>query len=182
MRTSGSFGSVGRPRSCWRAPVGCFLTLHGGGGAGRDPPRSRDEDRRLRHCLGAQGRVARKGLGRSGTGAAGAAGCSAQAGRETRQVVSDDQGCFSVEPVHGGACHVVSADAASVCRCWAANTAPPSAAEQLTLVSQQRVERGQSPVHELYTPILVSLVVAAAIAIPLAVHNAEKAVLPEAKG
>ena len=97
-----------------------------------------------------------------------------QAGRETRQVVSDDQGCFSVEPIHGGACHVVSADAASVCRCWAANTAPPSAAEQLTLVSQQRVERGQSPVHELYTPILVSLVVAAAIAIPLAVHNAKK--------
>jgi hypothetical protein len=97
-----------------------------------------------------------------------------QAGGQPRQTIADRQGRFVFEDLGGGVWQVSSGAAVAVCRCWAANTAPPSATEQLLLVSPAAVQRGQRPIEELTTPILIGLVVAAAIAIPIAVHNAKK--------
>jgi hypothetical protein len=61
-----------------------------------------------------------------------------------------------------------------LCRCWAAGTAPPAAQGEVLLVPIGLVERGQRPIGEiLANPILIGLIIAAAIALPIAVHNSK---------
>ena len=98
------------------------------------------------------------------------------AGDRPMRAVSDREGRFVLEGVSGGVYRVTSNEASAICRCWKYGTAPPAATQQLLLVASNSVERGQKPIGELLcsTPVLVGLIIAAAIAIPVSVHNANK--------
>jgi hypothetical protein len=95
-------------------------------------------------------------------------------GGQPRRMSTDAQGRFVVENMSGGVYQIAADDTAVVCRCWTANSAPPVAAKQLLIVSGEGVERGQRPFCDLLTgPLLIGLVIVAAIAIPIAVHNSQ---------
>jgi hypothetical protein len=93
--------------------------------------------------------------------------------REAARVATDRQGAFSVGGLRGGVYTIVVDTDACVCRVWSAGTGPPHAGRQLLIVRGEQVERGQMPFHCLFPqgPVLAGLVVAAAIAIPVAIHN-----------
>ena len=99
-----------------------------------------------------------------------------QDGRQMAATQSDRLGRFSVDGIHGGVFQVLAGGNMYVCRGWTAGTAPPIATEQLLVVDGGVVERGQRPISDLFfaDPIMVGLVVAAAIAIPIAISNSKK--------
>ncbi len=87
---------------------------------------------------------------------------------------SDRTGNFRVSGVSAGVCQVTCGQQAIACRCWAQRTAPPVATQQLLLVIGNVTERGQRPIADLLTgPVLIGLIIAAAVAIPIAIHNAQ---------
>jgi hypothetical protein len=98
-----------------------------------------------------------------------------QLGREPTLAHSDRQGRFRMSGLTAGLCQFEYGDNAVVCRCWSPNTAPPAAAKELLLTPGDLVERGQRPIGDLLTgPVLIGLIIAAAIAIPIAIHNSQK--------
>jgi hypothetical protein len=97
-----------------------------------------------------------------------------QPGQQPRQTVSDAQGRFIVPNVRAGVYHLAADGSVFLCRCWATGTAPPAARDEVLLVPTGFVERGQRPIGEiLANPLLIGLIIAAAIAIPIAVHNSK---------
>ena len=96
-----------------------------------------------------------------------------QPGGEVGRATSDEEGRFRFTRLRGGLYHVSSGVGQSICRLWAAETAPPAATDQLLVVSGNMVQRGQRPFGELLRapPVILALVIAAAIAIPVAVFN-----------
>ncbi len=99
-----------------------------------------------------------------------------QDGRQIASVTPDKQGRFHIDGLHGGLFQVTAGSNAYICRGWAAGTAPPIARQQLLIVPEGIVQRGQRPFSDLFfaDPVLIGLVVAAAIAIPIAIHNSRK--------
>jgi hypothetical protein len=91
------------------------------------------------------------------------------------QTQTDANGRFQFTGLTGGTYQVATADAALVCRCWTNQAAPPSAQRELLLVAGQDIQRGQYPIGDMLfsAPVLIALVIAAAIAIPIAVHNSQ---------
>lgn len=92
---------------------------------------------------------------------------------ELGQTMSDDQGRFRFPGLRGGV-YGLSADGPSqVYRVWTANAAPPKAIPEVVLISGDVVQRGQRPFAELFVadPVVLGVILAAAIAIPVAVHN-----------
>jgi len=98
-----------------------------------------------------------------------------QSTQDLATTTADETGRFVVGGLRGGLHHVLTDGDALVCRSWATHTAPPAATEQVLLVRGDRVERGQMPLGSLLVsdPVLLGIVIAAAIAIPVAVHNAK---------
>jgi hypothetical protein len=98
-----------------------------------------------------------------------------QAGIERASTHSNERGEFSVAGLSAGVYLATTSNAAVACRCWAVRTAPPSAQSQLLLVDDPLVARGQRPIGDLLCcpPLLLTALVVAAIAIPIAVHNAQ---------
>lgn len=96
---------------------------------------------------------------------------------QPQQTRTDTSGRFVIDGATGGLYQVATADSVVLCRCWAENTAPPGANRDLLIVSGDGVQRGQRPIGELLfsAPVLVALVIAAAIAIPIAIHNSQDA-------
>ncbi|MBM4003949.1 MAG: hypothetical protein FJ295_11800 [Planctomycetes bacterium] len=95
-----------------------------------------------------------------------------QNGETVGDTATDTKGRFRLEKLRGGVCHVVTEDATFVCRCWTEETAPPAARSQLLVISQEGIERGQRPIGEaIGNPLLIGTVIAAAVAIPIAIHN-----------
>jgi hypothetical protein len=95
-----------------------------------------------------------------------------QHGEKIGETATDAKGRFRVEQLRGGVCHVITDDATFVCRCWTEETAPPASRTQLLVISQEGVERGQRPIGEaIGNPLLIGTVIAAAVAIPIAIHN-----------
>lgn len=91
------------------------------------------------------------------------------------QSVSDANGHFRFQQAKPGTYQLASQGSYQVCRCWAANTAPPAASPGLLLVEGDQTLRGQRPIGELLSgPVLIGLIIAAAIIIPIAVHNSKK--------
>jgi hypothetical protein len=97
---------------------------------------------------------------------------------------TDASGLFAVAGLRGGIHQVNSGDAAQVCRVWAPGTAPPRTASSLQIVAGEDVVRGQwgpPPGNRflkkakvwLTNPFVVGGIVAAAVAIPVALHNAD---------
>jgi hypothetical protein len=98
-----------------------------------------------------------------------------QHGKEAGSATSDADGVFVVQGLRAGAYHVATSAAALPCRCWADRTAPPSAVDRVLLVQDPAVLRGQRPFHDFLfsPPVLIGVLIAAAIAIPIAVHNSQ---------
>ncbi|GIW93684.1 MAG: hypothetical protein KatS3mg110_1725 [Pirellulaceae bacterium] len=95
--------------------------------------------------------------------------------RPVARCVTGVDGEFCVTGLRGGLYQVVGPNAATAARLWAAGTAPPQAAERLTVAAQTDLVRGQRPFAEIITnPLVIGAVIAAAIAIPIAVHNSGK--------
>ena len=91
---------------------------------------------------------------------------------ETR---TDSQGDFVFEELQGGVYQVQVDQAMVTCRVWTRNAAPPVAREQLLLVDAPELARGQQPIGQIFTnPLFLGLLVAAAIAIPISIHNSQK--------
>jgi len=87
---------------------------------------------------------------------------------------TDGNGRFRLANVKAGLTRVAAQDADLVVRCWTHGTAPPTASKQILLTADQRLQRGQRPIADLLSgPVLIGLIIAAAIAIPIAVHNSK---------
>jgi len=87
---------------------------------------------------------------------------------------TDAAGSFEVAGVGGGAYRLVVGKQDTSLRLWKHGTAPPTAQPILDLRDGNPVHRGQQPLS-CFLPsgetILIGLLLAAAIAIPIAVHN-----------
>lgn len=96
-------------------------------------------------------------------------------GAEPQKTQTDQNGRFHLNGLSGGTYQIATIDSAAVCRCWSEKTAPPAARKELLLVSGEGIERGQYPFSDMLfsAPVLIALVIAAAIAIPIAVHNSQ---------
>ena len=100
-----------------------------------------------------------------------------QAPRQAAARTSTDAlGCFAVKGLNGGMYQVTAGRQVVLIRAWAAGTAPPKTRRSALIVVGDDVVRGQQPLGEFLTSdaVLISALVAAAIAIPVAVHQANK--------
>jgi hypothetical protein len=97
---------------------------------------------------------------------------------------TDESGRFAVAGLRGGVHQVHAGDAARVCRLWTPGTAPPKSTSTVQIVTGEDVVRGQwgpPPGNGFLkkakvwatNPFVVGGIVAAAVAIPVALHNAD---------
>jgi hypothetical protein len=110
-------------------------------------------------------------------------------GRQQWSAATDAEGKFRFDGLRGGGYRVQSGGQVQFCRAWKDGTAPPAANRGLMLVQGRQTILGQycgSPVQcgspvcgmpdcrqILTSPLFAAGVVAAAIAIPIAIHNAD---------
>lgn len=92
------------------------------------------------------------------------------------QTVSNRAGHFALTRISTGTYQLVAGDTQRVCRLWAPKTAPPKALRGATMVVGQGPMRAQSRAngplaYYLGNPWIIGGIVAAAIAIPVAIHN-----------
>lgn len=104
-------------------------------------------------------------------------------GNQQWTTYTDTEGNFHLEGLFGSTYQVEAAGQTEIIRAWAPGTAPPQAVEGLLLVHDNSVVLGQhcgSPVcgsmvcaakHPLSNPFILGGLVAAAIAIPVGIHN-----------
>lgn len=97
---------------------------------------------------------------------------------------TNENGRFRLADMRGGVHQLQVGGHVQTCRVWTAQAAPPSAVPQLLVVQDSQVALAQhcgSPVacglagckNALANPLIVGGLVAAAIAIPVAIHNAD---------
>lgn len=107
-----------------------------------------------------------------GRPASGAAITVRQANREVVGLMADAEGRFAVTGLRGGTYEIATARTAGLYRLWVARTAPPSARPGVLIVDGGPQVRGQQTMREFLTrPWVLTGVVAAAIAIPVAVAS-----------
>jgi hypothetical protein len=115
-------------------------------------------------------------------------------GRSVASTTTNDRGEFEFAGVKGGAYSVHTGEQTQTCRVWTSAAAPPSATRGLMIVQGDQAVLGQNrgpfigcgtPVYcgtpvggaglgmreALRNPLVIGGIVAAAIAIPVAVHN-----------
>jgi Carboxypeptidase regulatory-like domain len=100
------------------------------------------------------------------------------ANHEVVRTTTDNNGVFAAKGLRGGQYQLVTDDGASVCRLWAADTAPPSARPAALVVTGNGVVRGQGPVHNWVSwmkahPYITAGTVAGLVAIPIIVASNE---------
>lgn len=94
--------------------------------------------------------------------------------RMIAETVTDKSGQFRLRVERTGAYTMKIGRAGIACRCWGHEIAPPSATEQLILLSPESTVRGQRPFADIVTnPLFVGAVIAAAVAIPIAVSSSD---------
>lgn len=95
-------------------------------------------------------------------------------GKTVQKTTTDQDGRFSFTVDKGGSFQIVTSEGIVGCRAWTAKAAPPVAANQILIVHGS-VVRGQRPIRELFRsdPIFAAGVLAAAIAIPIAIHESQ---------
>ncbi len=83
------------------------------------------------------------------------------------------QGRCEFRSLTGGSYSLQTSEGICRCRIWTSRAAPPKAAEQLLIVNDRSVQRGQRPIREMFhsDPILMTAIAVAAIAIPVAIHQ-----------
>lgn len=97
-----------------------------------------------------------------------------QAGNEQSiQGTTNAEGRCVFRSLTGGSYHLRTSEGICLCRVWTARAAPPKAADQLLIVNDRFVQRGQRPIREMFRsdPILMTAIAVAAIAIPVAIHK-----------
>jgi hypothetical protein len=105
-------------------------------------------------------------------------------GRTQTTATADAQGRFRFPELRGGAYRVQTGQQMKMCRAWKAGTAPPAANRGLMIVDGDQAVLGQycaTPVgggasrlrEIMYNPLVIGGVIAAAIAIPVALHNSD---------
>jgi len=108
------------------------------------------------------------------------------AGRTIATAKCDANGLFAFRGLQGGVYQLTAAEGQAIYRVWAAGTAPPSARQAALVVAGEDLARGQfrgmgglGNLGSLAgtTPIFVGTV-ATAVAIPVAVHNADQGFAP----
>jgi hypothetical protein len=99
---------------------------------------------------------------------------------------TDANGAFAVAGLRGGVHQIVASTNVRTCRLWAAGTAPPNAANAAHITSDSAIARGQwgpPPLTNQFVrkakvlatnPFIIGGAVAAAVAIPVAIHNADQ--------
>jgi hypothetical protein len=93
--------------------------------------------------------------------------------RAVMHTKTDKQGDFTFRRVPGGVYQLRIDESAVSCRVWPRHAAPPVAKDALLVVVGAPVVRGQQPIGAAFSsPVFVGAVLAAAIAIPVAIHNA----------
>ena len=92
--------------------------------------------------------------------------------REMARTFADQNGRFVVNGLLGGTYEIAAAGTTGLYRLWAANTAPPSAQPVVVIVEGGVRVRGQQPAAQLLgNPWVLTAVVAAAIAVPVALTS-----------
>ena len=88
-------------------------------------------------------------------------------------VVTDREGRFRIAGLRGGVYQLAVGERASAFRVWTVAAAPPGAQSSAVLVIDQSMVRGQNPFPDFVRSdaFLITTVVLAAIAIPIAIHN-----------
>jgi hypothetical protein len=96
-----------------------------------------------------------------------------QQGNEVVATTTDPAGYFLVKGLRGGTYEIAVGESQGVFRLWAAGTAPPSAEEGALVVAGAAPVRGQGgPIgYWLSKPWVIAGGVAAAVAVPVAIHN-----------
>ena len=94
---------------------------------------------------------------------------------------TDAKARFHFPAVRGGQYRIATPDVTVECRAWTAELAPPNAGESLLVVANLYSARGQQPINEVFcfNPFLMGTIVAAAIAIPIALHDSGDGQLPD---
>ncbi len=104
--------------------------------------------------------------------------------RQTKGVlataVTDSQGRYAFRGLQQGVYCLSSDKSVVICRVWNEKAAPPVASPQLLLVDGDTIVRGQRPLGDFFTSdaFLLAMVVAAAIAIPVAISNSRNNTSP----
>lgn len=98
-----------------------------------------------------------------------------------QRVRTDARGRFQFDRLRGGQYRIATADVTIACRAWTAGLAPPAARQSLLVVANMYSARGQQPINEVFcfNPFLMGTIIAAAIAIPIAVHDSGDGQLPD---
>jgi len=95
--------------------------------------------------------------------------------RELAVAKTGKEGYFAFRGLHGGVYQLVADRGHGVYRVWSPGTAPPAAQEGALLVNSDQVVRGQAGGGGfrsfITNPLVIAGVVAAAVAIPVAIHN-----------
>ena len=97
---------------------------------------------------------------------------------EIAATTTDQSGLFAVRGLRGGVYQIVAAESHQSYRLWAPGMAPPSSQPGALVVAGGQTVRGQfSPGalgFWLTSPLVVAGIVATAVAIPVALHNADR--------
>ncbi len=93
-----------------------------------------------------------------------------QDGKVLTQVKTNKEGYFAVSDVNSGVYQVVSDNGFGQFRVWNSSIAPPNAQQGALVVADGSVVRGQL-IDMLGNPVVLTLLVATAIAVPIAVSN-----------
>lgn len=96
--------------------------------------------------------------------------------QQVLSVQTDQSGRFSVQGLRGGVYVISSAKGYGTYRLWAPGTAPPLAQKGALVVAGQQTVRGQfGPLpFWLSNPWVIAGIVATAVAVPVAIHNADR--------
>jgi len=106
-----------------------------------------------------------------------------RASGEVAATTTDGDGHFAIPGLRGGIYQVAAGEGRRIARLWSPGTAPPSASSNLLVVRQTETLLGQREAgpllsgwqrvkHWLANPWFTGSLVAAAVAIPVIVHNA----------
>ena len=101
--------------------------------------------------------------------------------QEIVRTTTDANGIFAAQGLRGGQYQIVTENGQTICRLWAAKTAPPAAANTAVVVTGDEVVRGQWGYQNggrwldwvRSHPYITAGIVAAAVATPLAIAAAD---------
>ncbi len=123
--------------------------------------------------LGGGGELVAQVISRNGQLQAGQTVVLVKDGQAIATGLSNEQGRVTFAGLNGGPCQLKINEQITALRLWTAPAAPPVAVDELLVVSDENVQRAQQSLCHLCgeEPLMIGLLIAAAIAIPIAVHQ-----------